>query len=556
MNKSIFKALGVLAQNKGMNKYLNIFKETGEGIKSQGMDFFNRAIKQVVDEGDQIETTLTTKKYVHPDRPDIFVEVDTSTGNANVGLVDPEAGAFAYTDEMKKEQLIESLEDEGLGAMGARARADEILTMREKAKMMREIGKSKIKNKRQAMIDAYNRIIKEKNKKADGGRVGMFMGGKLPQGAGLLRQMIKMAAKEKGLEKPSEMLSKFNPKKVDKFTNDPNLLFMKADVKEGIMATDKIKNFKDTAQSGRIDIVSYLLEMAKELRSTNLTFKAQNDVMINEAVRLGMDRKQAEFLVKGLSEGVKRSTKFPPPGAPEPTDQGILELETILKNLKTGGKPSRSLNADGGRVGLRYGGDTMGGPNDKSNQDKGEVTSDAGFANTSPSRVEFDLRDLAKTQQYSQPSGVLAAGLGDGPVTLVKDNKTPFVQLKPYSVGSTNIGLNAILANRGLLSALIDPIESLEDDQLVGDLSFTTGIGPVGLNIGTDFEGNKNLQMQTGIPLFGGTLSGDLRSDLEGNTGVNFGFRKELKDGGDVSLTVIEIPDISGSGVETLFKNK
>jgi hypothetical protein len=539
-----------------MNKYLNIFKETGEGIKSQGMDFFNRAIKQVVDEGDQIETTLTTKKYVHPDRPDIFVEVDTSTGNANVGLVDPEAGAFAYTDEMKKEQLIESLEDEGLGAMGARARADEILTMREKAKMMREIGKSKIKNKRQAMIDAYNRIIKEKNKKADGGRVGMFMGGKLPQGAGLLRQMIKMAAKEKGLEKPSEMLSKFNPKKVDKFTNDPNLLFMKADVKEGIMATDKIKNFKDTAQSGRIDIVSYLLEMAKELRSTNLTFKAQNDVMINEAVRLGMDRKQAEFLVKGLSEGVKRSTKFPPPGAPEPTDQGILELETILKNLKTGGKPSRSLNADGGRVGLRYGGDTMGGPNDKSNQDKGEVTSDAGFANTSPSRVEFDLRDLAKTQQYSQPSGVLAAGLGDGPVTLVKDNKTPFVQLKPYSVGSTNIGLNAILANRGLLSALIDPIESLEDDQLVGDLSFTTGIGPVGLNIGTDFEGNKNLQMQTGIPLFGGTLSGDLRSDLEGNTGVNFGFRKELKDGGDVSLTVIEIPDISGSGVETLFKNK
>ena len=75
MNKSIFRALGVLAQNKGMNQYLNIFKQTGEGIKSRGMDFFNKAIKQVVDEGDQIETTLTTKKYVHPDRPDIFVEV-------------------------------------------------------------------------------------------------------------------------------------------------------------------------------------------------------------------------------------------------------------------------------------------------------------------------------------------------------------------------------------------------------------------------------------------------------------------------------------------------
>jgi hypothetical protein len=173
MNKSIFRALGVLAQNKGMNQYLNIFKKTGEGIKSRGMDFFNKAIKQVVDEGDQIETTLTTKKYVHPDRPDIFVEVDTSTGNANVGLVDPDAGAFAYTDEMKKEQLIESLEDEGLGAMGARARADEILTMREKAKLMKEVGKSKGKGKRQRMIDAYNQIIRDRNKRADGGEVSL-----------------------------------------------------------------------------------------------------------------------------------------------------------------------------------------------------------------------------------------------------------------------------------------------------------------------------------------------------------------------------------------------
>ena len=173
MNKNIFRALGVLAQNKGMNQYLNIFKKTGEGIKSRGMDFFNKAIKQVVDEGDQIETTLTTKKYVHPDRPDIFVEVDVSTGNANVGLVDPDAGAFAYTDEMKKEQLISSLEDEGLGAMGARARADEILTMREKAKMMKEMGKSKVKNKRQKMIDLYNQIIRDRNKKADGGEVSL-----------------------------------------------------------------------------------------------------------------------------------------------------------------------------------------------------------------------------------------------------------------------------------------------------------------------------------------------------------------------------------------------
>ena len=119
MNKgSFFKALGVLAQSPGMQRYLNVLKPVTEGIQTKGMDFFNLAVKKVVDEGDQIETSLTTKKYVHPDRPDIFVEIDTSTGNANVGLVDPEAGAFAYTDEMKKENLISSLEDEGLGFGG------------------------------------------------------------------------------------------------------------------------------------------------------------------------------------------------------------------------------------------------------------------------------------------------------------------------------------------------------------------------------------------------------------------------------------------------------
>ena len=63
---------------------------------------------------------------------------------------------------------------------------------------MKEIGKSKGKGKRARMIEAYKNIIK--NKKADGGRVGMFMGGSLPKGAGLLRQMIKMIAEQRGLE--------------------------------------------------------------------------------------------------------------------------------------------------------------------------------------------------------------------------------------------------------------------------------------------------------------------------------------------------------------------
>ena len=357
MNKgSFFKALGVLAQSPGMQRYLNVLKPVTEGIQTKGMDFFNLAVKKVVDEGDQIETSLTTKKYVHPDRPDIFVEIDTSTGNANVGLVDPEAGAFAYTDEMKKENLISSLEDEGLGFGGSRVEAERLLKLRkEKAEAMKEIAKGKGKGKRARMIEAYNKIIKDK--KADGGRVGMFMGGSLPKGAGLLRQMIKMYAKEKGVENPSTMLSKFNPKRADKFLDDPNELFMKADIKEGIMATDAAKELKETGQSIRIDVVEYLLKMAKNLRRMNLTTKEQTDAMIEAGVKMGMDRKQAEFLSKSLAKAAQGAAGGPIRNAPEPTEQGILELETILKNLKTGGKSKRSLNADGGYIGLKDGGE-------------------------------------------------------------------------------------------------------------------------------------------------------------------------------------------------------
>ena len=331
MSSGFLKALGVLAKSPNLNRYLNVLKPAKEGI-SRGMDYFNNAVKKVVDEGDEIEKTLDTRKFVHPDRPDIFVEIDVNTGKVNVGLLDEEAGAFAYSD----------LELEPRSA-----------DIKEKAKLMKEMGKSKSRGKRSRMIDAANRILR--GKKADGGRVGMFMGGSLPKGAGLLRQLIKMVAKEKNLEKPSEMLSRFNPKKVDKFLNDPNKLFMKADIEEGIMASDKIKDFKNTAQSARVDIVSYLLGMAKDLRKSNLTIQQQNKIMMDEAVKMGVDKEMAETFIKGLTQAMKQNVGLSD-DLIKPTEQGILELETILKNLKTSGKSKRSLNADGGYIGLKDGG--------------------------------------------------------------------------------------------------------------------------------------------------------------------------------------------------------
>ena len=145
MSSGFLKALGVLAKSPSLNRYLNVLKPAEEGV-SRGMDYFNNAVKKVVDEGDEIEKTLETKKYVHPDRPDIFVEIDVNTGNVNVGLLDEEAGAFAYSD----------LELDPRSA-----------DIKEKAKLMKEMGKSKGRGKRKRMIETANRILRDK--KADGG---------------------------------------------------------------------------------------------------------------------------------------------------------------------------------------------------------------------------------------------------------------------------------------------------------------------------------------------------------------------------------------------------
>ena len=40
---------------------------------------------------------------------------------------------------------------------------------------------------------------------------------------------------------------------------------------------------------------------------------------------------------------------------PEITEEGILQLENVLKNMETGGKKARDLNADGGRIGFKDG---------------------------------------------------------------------------------------------------------------------------------------------------------------------------------------------------------
>ena len=89
--RSFIKGLIALASAPAIGKYVNIFKTEGarEGIEqvaSQGVDFFNSVIKKVMDEGTLVNESDRIQTFKHPDRPDINVEVDLGTGNANVSF--------------------------------------------------------------------------------------------------------------------------------------------------------------------------------------------------------------------------------------------------------------------------------------------------------------------------------------------------------------------------------------------------------------------------------------------------------------------------------------
>ena len=87
--RSFIKGLIALASAPAIGKYVNVFKTEGarqgiENVASQGVDFFNSVIKKVMDEGTLVKEQDRISTYKHPDRPDITVDVDQTTGSSSV----------------------------------------------------------------------------------------------------------------------------------------------------------------------------------------------------------------------------------------------------------------------------------------------------------------------------------------------------------------------------------------------------------------------------------------------------------------------------------------
>jgi len=196
--------------------------------------------------------------------------------------------------------------------------------------------------------------------KADGGiinlagqdRVGRWMGGSMSAGKSTLRDMLRYFSKgSKHGKSGAEMLKMVNPKQILKYLENPNDLFMKGSSKEGIMATDMVKDYATKVEGERSMMIGELLNAAKNIRKGDKSINEYKEKIIKEMMDKGANREMAENLAEMVSGMAQKAGGRTP--TPNITDQGLLELENIQKNLLTKG---RSLNADGGRIELAKGG--------------------------------------------------------------------------------------------------------------------------------------------------------------------------------------------------------
>jgi len=202
-----------------------------------------------------------------------------------------------------------------------------------------------------------DKITALKNKlredKANGGRIGFFMGSQFPKGLATLREMVKFFSKGKEKERAgSEILRLVNPKQFNKLLEDPNI-YRKFDIQKGIGAPELIKNMQADLTKNRKMMVEEILGAAKNIRQSDIGTMERKKEIVAEMMRKGIDRETAEGMADTLSKMAESAAgKL---DTPKLTDEGILELENILKNMETGGKKKRDLNADGGRIGLKDG---------------------------------------------------------------------------------------------------------------------------------------------------------------------------------------------------------
>ena len=179
--------------------------------------------------------------------------------------------------------------------------------------------------------------------KADGGRIGLFMGGGLTAGKGLLKNMLKFMSKDGSHKKsPAEILKMMNPKQFEKLLNNPKYQGqVSSEAPEGL---DKIiQDMIGKTKTDRSDMVGDIISTSRKIKKTDDDIIDYKNKIIKDLMDRGSDRETAEQFAETLALQVSKAAGKK--STPEITEQGLLELENIQKNLVT---KDRKLQAQGG----------------------------------------------------------------------------------------------------------------------------------------------------------------------------------------------------------------
>ena len=179
---------------------------------------------------------------------------------------------------------------------------------------------------------------------AEGGRVPMWLGGAFTKGKRTLSDLLKYMSKGSSHgQTPSEMLYMINPKQFNKMLDKP----------EGIpsIAKEMIEKYIKEMKIDRSKMVEDLIGTGRKMKKVDDDIMNYKIKIIEDMVSKGTDRATAEQMAETILMMVKQRAKKRP--TPKITDQGLLEMENIQKNLTT---KDRKLNATGGRVSLSGGG--------------------------------------------------------------------------------------------------------------------------------------------------------------------------------------------------------
>ena len=171
---------------------------------------------------------------------------------------------------------------------------------------------------------------------ADGGRVSRWMGGGLSKGKRTLSELLKMMSKDSSHGKtPSEMLQMINPKQFNQMLDRP----------EGIpsIAKEMIEKYTKEMKGDRVNMIQDLIGTGRRIKKIDDDLVNYKIKIVEDMVSKGTDRATAKQMAETLAEMVAQGARKK--ATPKITDEGLLEMENIGKNLAT---KDRKLNASGG----------------------------------------------------------------------------------------------------------------------------------------------------------------------------------------------------------------